>query len=109
VSSQRGWWLGNDRWPVAGVVAVVGAVLSAWGGLWLEAALFFAAALILAVVTVRTRTKREDETAVPDPRSVDNVDAVTAARSQHGMAPFGGAGAIPPDYVHEYDEGRPRK
>jgi hypothetical protein len=66
--------------------------------------------LIGAIASVlRIRRKRDDAIAVRDPRSVDNTDAITAARTQHGMAPFGGAGAIPPDYVHEYDEGRPKR
>jgi hypothetical protein len=66
--------------------------------------------LIGALASVlRIRRKRDDEIAVPDPRPVDNTDAITAARTQHGMTPFGGAGAIPPDYAHEYDEGRPKK
>jgi hypothetical protein len=41
-------------------------------------------------------------------RSVDNVDAITAARSEHGMDPFGAAGGIPPNYLDAYDDGRPR-
>jgi hypothetical protein len=51
----------------------------------------------------------DDFAAANQRRSVDHVDAVTAARSQHGMGPGGGQGGIPPDYVKEYDEGRPRK
>ena len=51
---ERARWLGDSRWPVAGVIALVGAAISAVGGMWLEAALFFAAALVLAVVTLRT-------------------------------------------------------
>jgi hypothetical protein len=42
-------------------------------------------------------------------RPVDNIDGATAARSQHGMDPFGGAaGGIPPNYLDAYDDGRPR-
>jgi hypothetical protein len=41
-------------------------------------------------------------------RSVDNLDATTAARSEHGMDPFGAAGGIPPNYSDDYDDGRPR-
>lgn len=52
--TDRAWWLGDNRWPVAGVIALVGAAISAVGGMWLEAALFFAAALVLAVVSLRT-------------------------------------------------------
>ena len=51
---ERAWWVGDSRWPVAGVIALVGAGVSAIAGVWLEAALFFAAALALAVVTLRT-------------------------------------------------------
>jgi hypothetical protein len=51
---ERGWWLGDGRWPVAGAIALVAAGISAVGGRWLEAVLFFAAALALAVVTLRT-------------------------------------------------------
>jgi hypothetical protein len=52
--SERAWWLGDSRWPVAGVIALVGAAVSAVGRMWLAAGLFFAAALALAVVTLRT-------------------------------------------------------
>jgi hypothetical protein len=51
---ERAWWLGDRRWPVAATIALVGAGISAVGGAWVEAALFFAAALALAVVTLRT-------------------------------------------------------
>jgi hypothetical protein len=51
---ERAWWLGDSRWPVAGVIALVAAGVSVLDGLWIEAALFFGAALALAVVTLRT-------------------------------------------------------
>jgi hypothetical protein len=51
---ERAWWLGDRRWPVAATIALVGAAISAVGGAWLEAALFFTAALTLAIVTLRT-------------------------------------------------------
>jgi hypothetical protein len=51
---ERAWWLGDSRWPVAGVIALVAAGVSVLDGLWVEAALFFGAALALAVVTLRT-------------------------------------------------------
>ena len=41
-------------------------------------------------------------------RSVDNVDALAAAAQSQRMDPLGGHGAIPPDYVKQEDEGRPR-
>jgi hypothetical protein len=50
---KRAWWLGDSRWPVAGVIALIGTAISAIGGAWVEAALFFAAALALAIVTLR--------------------------------------------------------
>jgi hypothetical protein len=50
---ERAWWLGDSRWPVAGVIALVGAAISAVGGMWLEAAIFFGAAVALAFVTLR--------------------------------------------------------
>ena len=41
-------------------------------------------------------------------RSVDNIDAGTAAQSQHQWDPFiGGAGGAPPGWV-KTDEGRPQ-
>jgi hypothetical protein len=40
-------------------------------------------------------------------RSVENTDALTAARDQH-FDPFGGHGGAPPNYVPPVDEGRPR-
>jgi hypothetical protein len=48
------WWLDDRRWPVAGVIALVGSAVAAVGGHWLEAGLFLAAAIGLAVVTLRT-------------------------------------------------------
>jgi membrane protein implicated in regulation of membrane protease activity len=53
----RGRSLGSSRWPIAGVIAMIAAAVSAWGGMWLEAALFLAAAIVLALVTVRTRDR----------------------------------------------------
>jgi hypothetical protein len=54
LSQRRPWWLGNTRWPVAGGIALVAGVIAALEGKWPEAALFLAAALALAVVTLRT-------------------------------------------------------
>jgi len=51
---ERAWWLGDSRWPVAGAIALIAAAISAIGGAWVEAGLFLAAALALAVVTLRT-------------------------------------------------------
>ncbi len=104
---MRPWWLTSDRWFVAGVIALVAAVIALIGRAWPEAALFFAATIVLLAVGLSARN-RGDETAGTR-RSVDNVDAGMAARSQHGSGVMGDVGAAPPGYVHDYDEGRPRK
>jgi len=52
--TERAWSLGGSRWSVLSVLALVGAAVSVIGGMWLEAALFFAAAVALAVVALRT-------------------------------------------------------
>jgi hypothetical protein len=98
----RGRWLGKDRWPVAGVIAMIAAAVSAWGGMWLEALLFFAAAAVLAVVTVRTRARSDSEDAGPARTDTERIDAL-ASGEHHGMY-----GSIPPDYVKPDDEGRSR-
>ena len=42
-------------------------------------------------------------------RSVDNIDAMTAAAQSQRLDPHGGGPAtFPPDYVKPVDEGRPR-
>ena len=53
-ATDRAWSLGGSRWSVLGVLALIGAAVSVIGGMWLEAALFFAAAAGLAVVARRT-------------------------------------------------------
>ena len=53
-TAEQRWWLGESRWPVAAVIAVIAAAVSALDGLWIEAALFFGAALALGIVTART-------------------------------------------------------
>jgi apolipoprotein N-acyltransferase len=50
----RAWTFDGSRWSVLAVLALVGAVVSGIGGTWLEAALFVAAAVVLAVVALRT-------------------------------------------------------
>ena len=52
-ATDRAWSLGGS-WSVLGVLALIGAAVSVIGGMWLEAALFFAAAAGLAVVARRT-------------------------------------------------------
>jgi hypothetical protein len=43
-------------------------------------------------------------------RSVDNIDAMTAAAQNRGIDPTGGGAPalFPPDYVKDDDDGRPR-
>jgi hypothetical protein len=55
--NERRWWLTNDRWGVAAVIALVGAAVAAAGRAWAEAAVFFIAAVALAIVTVRSRAR----------------------------------------------------
>jgi len=51
--SERAWTLGGSRWSVLTALAVVGVAVSLIGGMWLEAAVFLAAAVVLAVVALR--------------------------------------------------------
>ena len=103
------WWLTSDRWAVAGAIALAGFIVSIIGHAWPEAGFFFVATVALLSVAAATRAKGEDEGARPGRRSVDNIDAGMAARSQHGGGVLGDVGAAPPGYVKDYDEGRPRK
>ena len=50
---ERVWSFGGSRWSVLTVVALAGALVSVIGGMWVEAALFFVAAVVLAVVALR--------------------------------------------------------
>ena len=50
--SDSTWPLGS-RWSVLTVLALAGALVSVIGGMWAEAALFFGAAVVLAVVALR--------------------------------------------------------
>ena len=50
----RGKHLGNSRWPITTVLATTAGIFAAVAGLWMQAALFFGAALVLAVVTIRS-------------------------------------------------------
>jgi len=52
-SLEERWWLGDRRWPVAGVIALVAAGVSALGRQWVEAGLFLVAAAVLGIVTLR--------------------------------------------------------
>lgn len=51
--TQRAWSLGGSRWSVLFVIALVGAGVSIIGGMWIQAALFFSAAVVLAAVALR--------------------------------------------------------
>jgi hypothetical protein len=51
--TERAWSLGGSRWSVLFVVALIGAGISLIGGMWIQALLFFAAAVVLAAVALR--------------------------------------------------------
>ena len=51
--SERPWTLGGSRWSVLTVLALLGVAVSLIGRMWLEAAVFLAAAVVLAVVASR--------------------------------------------------------
>jgi len=52
--TERAWSFGGSRWSVLAVLALAGVLVSAIGGMWLEAALFLVAAVVLAAVALRT-------------------------------------------------------
>ena len=58
---------------------------------------------------LRLKQRLPDNLGAADQRSVSNTDAMTAAPQHRGINVFGGGGQIPPDYVDDYDEGRPKK
>ncbi|MEP6976692.1 MAG: hypothetical protein ABI948_01415 [Thermoleophilia bacterium] len=49
--------LGKSRWPITTVLATTAGIFAAVAQLWAQAALFFGAALVLAVVTIRSYRK----------------------------------------------------
>jgi hypothetical protein len=51
--SDRPVTLGGSRWSVLTVLALLGTAVSLIGRMWLEAAVFLAAAVVLAVVASR--------------------------------------------------------
>ena len=51
--SDRTWSLSGSRWSVLTVLALLGVAVSLMGRMWLEAAVFLAAAVVLAVVALR--------------------------------------------------------
>ena len=44
--------LGKSRWPITTVLATTAGIFAAVGGLWTQAALFWAAAVALAAMTI---------------------------------------------------------
>jgi hypothetical protein len=53
VTADRSWTLGGSRWSVLTVLALLGAAVSLIGGMWVEAAVFFVATVVLAAVALR--------------------------------------------------------
>jgi hypothetical protein len=53
VTADRSWTLGGSRWSVLTVLAFLGAAVSLIGGMWVEAAVFFVATVVLAAVALR--------------------------------------------------------
>jgi hypothetical protein len=51
--SDRAWTLGGSRWSVLTALALLGVAVSLIGRMWLEAAVFLVAAVVLAVVALR--------------------------------------------------------
>lgn len=49
--------LGPLRWPITTVLATTAGIFAAVASLWAQAALFFGAALVLGVVTIRSYSK----------------------------------------------------
>jgi hypothetical protein len=50
---ERTWTLGGSRWSVLTVLALLGAAVSLIGGMWVEAAVFLVATVVLAAVALR--------------------------------------------------------
>ena len=57
VIGPPGRHLGKSRWPITTVLATTAGIFAAVAQLWAQAALFFGAALVLAVVTIRSYRK----------------------------------------------------
>jgi hypothetical protein len=55
VNEERRWWLTDDRWAVAAVIALVGGVIALIGRAWPEAGVFLVAAVVLTIVAARRR------------------------------------------------------
>jgi hypothetical protein len=64
---------------------------------------------VFRALASRLRIRQRDPDRVYE-RPVSNLDAATAAASQHHTNdPNSTVGGYPPGYVKAYDEGRPRK
>jgi hypothetical protein len=50
---ERAWTLGGSRWSVLATLGLAGALVSLIGRMWLEAAVFFVATIVLAGVALR--------------------------------------------------------
>ena len=50
---ERTWTLGGSRWSVLTVLALLGPAVSLMGGMWVEAAVFLVATVVLAAVALR--------------------------------------------------------
>ena len=98
------WWLTSDRWFVAGVIALVAAVVALIGRAWAEAAVFFAATIVLLAVGLAARGKLDQGVSVTDRRRVRD-----GGRREPDAVGLRDVRAIPPNYVDDYDEGRPRR
>jgi hypothetical protein len=57
VIGPPGRHLGKSRWPITTVLATTAGIFAAVAQLWAQAALFFGAALVLAVATIRSYRK----------------------------------------------------
>ena len=57
VAGPPGKHLGRSRWPITTVLATTAGIFAAVDALWAQAALFFGAAVVLAVVTIRSYRK----------------------------------------------------
>jgi hypothetical protein len=52
VLGSPGRHLGESRWPITSVLATTAGIFAAVASLWVQAALFFGAAVVLAAVTI---------------------------------------------------------
>ncbi len=57
---SRPGWLRSERWAYGSVIGIVGGIVSIWGSMWIEAAIFFAVAIVLGLVALSKRRAGED-------------------------------------------------